>query len=280
MNTQGVTDPKIRAAMAATVEGESGFRLQSEIAYDKTSNEGIRTSFGMGSVFGRMSDEELTKLKADPVAFFDYVYGYKSAQGKQYGNTEPGDGYKYRGRGLVGITFKSNYKKYGDLLGIDLVGNPDLANDPKIASKIAVMMMKDGMTANRQNYGKDEFTQVARSIGNSNKVTEQRKKDAYARNLQSGQFAADKTADLSWMSGASFGDILSGPIDGFMAMLHGTEAVIPMPDGKPIDVQSPGGEGSEEAEQLMAMKMEKMDTLVRGMTTYLRTTDRLLQLQS
>ena len=280
MNAQGVTDPKVRAAMAAVTEGESGFRLQSEIAYDKTSNEGIRTSFGMGSVFGRMSDEELTKLKADPVAFFDYVYGYKSAQGRKYGNTEPGDGYKYRGRGFIGITFKTNYKKYGDLLGIDLVGNPDLANDPKIASKIAVMMMKDGMIAHRENYGQDEFTQVARSIGNANARTEQRKIDAYKRNLQSGQFGTDKTADLSWMTGAAVGDILSGPIDGFMAMLHGTEAVIPMPDGKPIDVQSPGGEGSEEAEQLMAMKMEKMDTLVRGMTTYLRTTDRLLQLQS
>lgn len=76
------------------------------------------------------------------------------------------------------------------------------------------------------------------------------------------------------------GGILSGPIDGFMAMLHGTEAVIPMPDGKPIDVQGPGEEGSEEAESLMAMKMERMDTLLQGMTTYLRTTDRLLQLQS
>jgi hypothetical protein len=97
------------------------------------------------------------------------------------------------------------------------------------------------------------------------------KVDKYAAQIAAGQIK---------IKGASFGDILSGPIDGFMAMLHGTEAVIPMPDGKPIDVQSPGGEGSEEAASLMAMKMERMDTLLRGMTNYLRTTDRLLQLQS
>ena len=50
---------------------------------------------------------------------------------------EPGEGYKYRGRGLIQLTGKNNYKKYGDLLGVDLVNNPELANDPVIAQKIA-----------------------------------------------------------------------------------------------------------------------------------------------
>jgi SH3-like domain-containing protein len=52
------------------------------------------------------------------------------------GNTQPGDGRRFKGRGFVQITGRSNYTTYGDLLGVDLVGNPDLALDPNIASQI------------------------------------------------------------------------------------------------------------------------------------------------
>jgi putative chitinase len=43
------------------------------------------------------------------------------------GNEASGDGWKYRGRGLPQLTGRANYKKFADLMKIDLVGNPDLA---------------------------------------------------------------------------------------------------------------------------------------------------------
>jgi len=63
---------------------------------------------------------------------------------KSMGNTEEGDGIKYCGRGLVQLTWKSNYAKYGEIMGIDLVNNPNLALDMKHAVFILVHGMKYG----------------------------------------------------------------------------------------------------------------------------------------
>lgn len=51
----------------------------------------------------------------------------------------------YFGRGFIQITHKVNYHKLGLRLGLDLVGNPSLALDPKIAARIAVVGMMEGL---------------------------------------------------------------------------------------------------------------------------------------
>lgn len=59
-------------------------------------------------------------------------YAYKPAKifnltyGGRMGNTLPGDGYKFRGRGFMQTTGKFSYQKLGNHLGVDLVANPDL----------------------------------------------------------------------------------------------------------------------------------------------------------
>jgi putative chitinase len=60
----------------------------------------------------------------------------------ELGNTQPGDGKLYKGRGAIQITGRANYKKYGDLLGVDLVGNPDLAATPQYAFSTAGLFWK------------------------------------------------------------------------------------------------------------------------------------------
>ena len=75
---------------------------------------------------------------SDPMTYFKKYDGI-------LGNREnTNDWYDYRGRGFVHITGRENYDKMGKIFGIDLLNNPDLAADPKIAAKIAVHGMVNG----------------------------------------------------------------------------------------------------------------------------------------
>jgi predicted chitinase len=73
----------------------------------------------------------LDELKLDDEKFFNQVYG------GMFGNSKT-EGYKYRGRGFNGLTFKGNYEKYGTCIGRELVSNPEVVNDVDIAAEVAV----------------------------------------------------------------------------------------------------------------------------------------------
>mgnify|MGYP003425357554 CR=1 FL=1 len=73
----------------------------------------------------------------------EYASGEAYEGRRDLGNTEKGDGVRYAGRGLIQITGRANYALYGKRLGIDLLGNPDLALDLKVSAKILAMYFKD-----------------------------------------------------------------------------------------------------------------------------------------
>jgi predicted chitinase len=75
---------------------------------------------------------------------------------KDLGNTQPGDGQRFKGRGFVQITGRKNYTKYKQLLKtlrgleVDLVNDPVRATEPAIAAFIIAHGMKNGTFTGRK----------------------------------------------------------------------------------------------------------------------------------
>ena len=59
------------------------------------------------------------------------------------GNTEPGDGFKFRGRGPLQVTGRANYQRVGEELGIDLLNHPDLLELPEEGFRSAGLFWKE-----------------------------------------------------------------------------------------------------------------------------------------
>ena len=72
-------------------------------------------------------------------AYFTRLYEGR----KDLGNTEPGDGVRYHGRGYIQITGRANYRSFGNEIGVDLEGNPDLACAPGAAAEVLAIFFKD-----------------------------------------------------------------------------------------------------------------------------------------
>lgn len=56
---------------------------------------------------------------------------------RDLGNTQPGDGFQFRGRGPIQITGRANYERYGRKLGVDLISQPELLQQPEYGFKAA-----------------------------------------------------------------------------------------------------------------------------------------------
>ena len=78
------------------------------------------------------------------------------------GNTQPGDGVRYKGRGYIQVTGRYNYEQAGRALGLDLVNNPELAARPENAARIAAWYWTSRDINDAANAG--DFLQVTRLI--------------------------------------------------------------------------------------------------------------------
>ena len=97
-----------------------------------------------------------------------FVYSEEIASGAAYegradlGNTQPGDGVRFKGRGYIQLTGRANYEEAGRALGLDLVNNPELAAEPENAARVAAWYWSSRDINDAADAG--DFRQVTRLI--------------------------------------------------------------------------------------------------------------------
>ena len=84
--------------------------------------------------------------------FRKYDPKYAPKKAKTLGNKYAGDGNRFKGRGFIQITGRYNYRIASKAIGVDLVKNPKLAEDPAVAAKIAVWYWKLRVQPNVTNW--------------------------------------------------------------------------------------------------------------------------------
>jgi putative chitinase len=101
-------------------------------------------------------EEAAAACARGPVAIANIVYGGRN------GNVEPGDGWRYRGRGPTGLTFRGNYRVAGAELGEPLEENPDLVATPPVGFRTATWFWESHGC--NQLADVDDFRAITRAI--------------------------------------------------------------------------------------------------------------------
>lgn len=113
----------------------------------------------------------------------------------KYGKPDKDTGHVYYGRGLVQLTWATNYRRMSGYVGVDLYSKPDLALDPAISAKILVVGMLRGLFTGDglREYFNDSFDDA---VG-ARKIVNGRDKAHLIAGYHAHFLAALKAADTS-----------------------------------------------------------------------------------
>ena len=111
------------------------------------------TAYGLATAYKETAHTMQPIEEYGGPSYFFRRYDPKGARpdiAAQLGNTVPGDGVKFPGRGYVQLTGRANYAKASAKLGVDLIGNPALALRADVAAKVMLHGMVEGWFTGRK----------------------------------------------------------------------------------------------------------------------------------
>ncbi len=140
----GITTPRRIAHFLAQAMTETGsFKVLRESMDYRAPR--IMEIFGVGHHSARVTAAEAQTLAHNEEALSERVYGLGNpSKAHELGNTQPGDGFRYRGNGVLQMTGRGAHRRRGAANGLDFEGHPELATLPEHALKPALQEWADG----------------------------------------------------------------------------------------------------------------------------------------
>lgn len=142
---------------------------------------GINTGLRLAHFLGQAAHE------SGGFRWMEEIWGPTDAQRRyegrrDLGNTQPGDGRRYAGRGIFQLTGRANYRAAGRRIDRDLEGHPELAAEPAISVQIAAdYWVSRGLSALAD---RDDLQAITRKInGGSNGIADRIDRTARAKAL-------------------------------------------------------------------------------------------------
>jgi putative chitinase len=140
----GIATPLRVAHFLAQVLHETGGLtvLEENLSYRA---ERIVQVFGPGRHSACIALDEARSLARNPRALAERVYGLGNPRkARELGNCEPGDGFRYRGRGVLQTTGRANYRRLGQRANIALEASPELVVSAEHALSPALLEWAEG----------------------------------------------------------------------------------------------------------------------------------------
>lgn len=135
----GIDTPLRAAHFMAQISHEcsNGTIVRENMNY---SAERMLQIFGVGKHSARVTPAEAQALAHKPQQIAERVYGLGNpTKARELGNTQPGDGYRFRGNGMLQLTGRGSHARIGALTGFDIEGHPEMLEDPAMSFKVAVV---------------------------------------------------------------------------------------------------------------------------------------------
>ena len=121
-------------ALKAGIKGKELAQFLAQCAHE-SANYSTLVEFGASQDFLKKYDKQFNPDKA-----------------KELGNTAPGDGERFKGRGFIQLTGRWNYTQAGQALGLPLDNKPELLEKPDVAAKASVWFWKNRVQPNVRNF--------------------------------------------------------------------------------------------------------------------------------
>jgi putative chitinase len=138
MGQRGIDRPlRVAHFFAQAMCETGGFTLLRENM--NYSAAGLLATFGVNRHSAAITPEEADDLARKPEAIAERVYGLGNPRkAAELGNTQPGDGFRYRGNGVLQMTGRGAHRATGKACGVNFEDNPELATTAEHAMKPAI----------------------------------------------------------------------------------------------------------------------------------------------